>query len=327
MNIRHLLYSITLIFTFFLSASTVQAVELKCASLAPVGSSYANRFTEFADGVTKGTGNAVKITLYNGGVMGDEKDMVKKLRIGQLDCAGFTGVGLGLINPAVRVMEVPFLFSDYTAVDKAFSAVDQALKQLIKKKGFELLGWAHPGFVKLYSKDKIASKKDMGGKKVWIWAGDPIAESMTKNLGLNAVPLSLPDVLTSLQTGMIDTVYAPELAAVALQWYTKTKYISDINLVHSMGGLVITNKALKKLNASQQKVMRNTANGIMDQLTIQTRSENEKSLKAMLSSGLKLVPVAPDQIAELKKSGEEVEKELTGSMFPANLLNQVKSAL
>ena len=326
MYIRRLLLSISAIAVFFLTASISQAIELKCASLAPVGSTYANKFTEFAKGVEQGTGGSVKITLYNGGVMGDEKDMVKKLRIGQLDCAGFTGVGLGLINPAVRVMELPFLFSNYAQVDKVFGVVSPSLKQLLKNKGFELLGWAHPGFVKIYSKEKIASQNDMNGKKVWIWAGDPIAESMTKNLGLNAVPLSLPDVLTSLQTGMIDTVYAPELAAVALQWYTKTKFITDVNLVHSMGGLVINQQSMGKLSASQQQVMRKTADEVMNNLTVMTRTENDKSLSAMMSAGLKKVPVDPGELQKLQESGKQVASDLSDNMFPVSLLNQVKAA-
>lgn len=226
----------TTLFSFSFGFSVAHAVELKCASLAPAGSTYARFFKEFANEVTKATGGSLSFNIYDGGVMGDEKDMVKKMQIGQLHCAGLTGMGLGMIEPAVRVMEAPFLFSDYTQVDNAFNAVGPTLKGFLAKKGFELLGWANPGFVKIYSKGKIANQKDMQGKKIWIWSGDRIAESMTKNLGLNAVPLGLPDVLTSLQTGMIDTVYAPELAAIALQWHTKTKFITDINLTHSMGG-------------------------------------------------------------------------------------------
>jgi TRAP-type C4-dicarboxylate transport system substrate-binding protein len=283
-------------------------------------------FNQFAKAIETSTGGQVKLSIYNGGVMGDEKDMYKKLQIGQLDCAGFTGMGLGFIDPAVRIMELPFLFSDYSQVDNAFRAVGPALKQRLANKGFELIGWAHPGFVKIYSKGKIASKDDMSGKKVWIWSGDPIAESMTENLGLNAVPLGLPDVLTSLQTGMIDTVYAPELAAIALQWYTKTKFITDLNLTHSMGGLVVTKRGMAKLTAAQKQVMRSKGLEIMNRLTAQTRSENDKSLQAMLSSGMKKVPVDEKQRTELQQSGEAVASQLSGSMFPPSLLNQVKAA-
>jgi TRAP-type C4-dicarboxylate transport system substrate-binding protein len=326
MNSRRLILSFAFIVTFSFVVTAAHAVELKCASLAPVGSTYANMFTEFAKAITSGTGGQVKISLYNGGVMGDEKDMYKKLQIGQLDCAGFTGMGLGFIDPAVRIMELPFLFTTYSQVDKAFNAVGPSLKQRIAGKGFELIGWAHPGFVKIYSKGKIASKKDMTGKKIWIWSGDRIAEAMTKSLGLNAVPLGLPDVLTSLQTGMIDTVYAPELAAIALQWYTKTKFITDLNLTHSMGGLVITKRGMNKLNASQKQVMRTKGAEIMQRLTTQTRAENDKSLQAMLSAGMKKVPVDAKELVVLQQSGATIETQLSGSMFPASLLSQVKAA-
>lgn len=326
MNMRRWLYAITVVIATSLSASVVQAVEIKCASLAPVGSTYANKFTEFKKAVEAGTGGAVKVQLYNGGVMGDELAVQKKLQIGQLDCAGVTGMGLGYIDPAVRVMELPFLFSNYSQVDNAFRAVGPQLKQRIAAKGFELIGWAHPGFVKIYSKKKIGSKKDMAGRKIWVWSGDIIAEGMTKNLGLNAVPLGLPDVLTSLQTGMIDTVYAPELAAIALQWYTKTKYITDVNMSHSMGGLVFTKRGMAKLTPKQRQVVRSKGAQIMQSLTQSTRSENSKSLQAMQSAGMKKVPVNEAELVELRQSGEQIANQLAGSMYPAALLSQVKAA-
>ncbi len=326
MIMRRWFYAITCLIVFSLSASVAQAVELKCASLAPVGSTYANNFTQFKKAIESASGGSIKIQLYNGGVMGDEKDMYKKLQIGQLDCAGFTGMGLGYIDPAVRVMELPFLFQNYGQVDNAFNKVGPQLKQRLGSKGFELIGWAHPGFVKIYSKAKIANKKDMAGKKVWVWSGDRIAEGMTKSLGLNAVPLGLPDVLTSLQTGMLDTVYAPELAAIALQWYTKTKFITDLNLSHSMGGLVISNKGMAKLNAQQKQLVRTKGAETMRNLTTQTRSENTKSLQAMLSAGMKKVEVSPAEVTELHQSGAQVATQLSGSMYPAALLSQVKAA-
>ncbi len=326
MSTRRLISAFLFLFTFVFTTSVAQAVELKCASLAPQGSTYANMFTEFKKAIESATGGKVKIALYNGGVMGDERDMYKKLQIGQLDCAGFTGMGLGFIDPAVRVMELPFLFTNYGQVDRAFGAVGPQLKQRLAGKGFELIGWAHPGFVKMYSKAKISSQKDMNGKKVWIWSGDRIAEGMTKSLGLNGVPLGLPDVLTSLQTGMIDTVYAPELAAIALQWYTKTKFITDLNLSHSMGGLVITKKGMNKIPAGLQQVVRSKGAQIMQRLTQATRSENSKSLQAMLSSGLKKVPVNPADLQTLQQSGDKVAAQLSGSMYPAALLAKVKAA-
>lgn len=258
--------------------------------------------------------------------MGDEKDVVKKMQINQIQCAGLTGMGLGAIQPALRVMELPMLFDNYQQVDNAFTTMDSQFRQMLDQKGYVLLGWANPGFVYLYSKKSIANQADMQGTKVWVWAGDKIGEAMTGALGLNAVPLPITDVLTSLQTGMIDTVYAPGLAAIALQWYTRVKFYTDAPLVHSMGALIIKKSAFNALSPANQKILKDKAAQYMKQLTAQTRTENQQSLQAMEASGIKKVPVAAADVQQMKLTSQQVWTELVGVMYPESLLVQVKAA-
>lgn len=326
MKTRHWMARFGLVALLLLAAPLVQAAEIKCATLAPKGSTWDKIMTQMNNDIQASTGGAVKFSIYAGGVMGDEKDVVKKMQINQIQCAGLTGMGLGAIQPALRVMELPMLFDNYQQVDKAFSAMDASFRNMLDQKGYVLLGWANPGFVYLYSRKAIANQGDMKGTKVWVWSGDKIGEAMTRALGLNAVPLSITDVLTSLQTGMIDTVYAPGLAAVALQWYTRVKYYTNFPLVHSMGALIIKKSAFNQLSAPNKKILKDKAAQYMSQLTTQTRTENQQSLQAMQASGIKKIDVADADAQQLKLTSEQVWNELTGVMYPANVLVQVKAA-
>ena len=154
-----------------------------------------------------------------------------------------------------------------------------------------------------------------------------MAEAMKRALGFNGIPLSLPDVLTSLQTGMIDTVYAPGLACLALQWYTKTKYMTDINLGHSMGAVIIRNDALSKMSGAHQQIVKSLGREYMRKLTTQTRGENEEAITAMKSSGIKIVTLTPENYQELYDASQKVVGELAGTLFPKALLDKVKGAI
>ncbi len=194
---------------------------IKFATLAPEGSTWMKEMRAFTGEVVKRTSETVKFKIYAGGVSGDEKDVIRKIRIGQLHAGGFSGVGLGEIAREVRVLDAPFLFKNADEVDHIYKTFDPELRRALESKGYVLLGWAEVGFIYLYTNLPVHSPKDLKRVKMWMWEGDPIAESAFKAMGITPIPLSIVDVQTSLQTGMVNGVYGSPLAVVALQWFTK----------------------------------------------------------------------------------------------------------
>jgi len=208
-------------------SASAPAKDFKVAILAPEGTTWHKTIVAWGDELNKKTSGRIKLKLYAGGVLGDEKDVIRKMRIGQVHAAGFTGLGLGLINPNVRVLELPMLVSNYKEADALASALQPKLEKGFGKKGFALLGWVETGFINIFSTNKpIRSIKDMERLKMWAWEGDQLVEEMYKVFKIVPTPLPLTDVLTSLQTNLLNAVYAPPLATIALQWFTQTKYIA-----------------------------------------------------------------------------------------------------
>lgn len=306
-------------------APSAGARELKLATIAPSGSSWDKIVSAMNDELKQKTNGAVQFKVYAGGVQGDEKVVVQKMRSGQLQAVGLTGFGLGMIAPAVRVLEVPFLFKNAAEVDTKTALVTPQLTAALSSGSppVELLGWAEAGFVYIMSNKPIAKLADMKGIKMWMWEGDPVAEALYSALGVVPIQLSIADVLTSLQTNMIEAVYAPPMGAVALQWASKVKYITDLPIVNSIGALVVSKSEFNKLTPDQQKITKELGAKYCRQIVEQTRKDNEAAMTAILKLGVQKVSVAEADKRELMKITADVGQKLVGKLYSQDLLAKV----
>ena len=314
-----------ILFATLLSAKNV---TIKFATLAPDGSTWMNVMREFAAEVKKQTNGEVKIKIYAGGVQGDEKDVIRKMRINQLQSGGFTGVGLGTILPEVRILDTPFLFESHEEIDYVKQKFFDRFAKGFEKKGYVLLGWAEVGFVYIFSNYPLKKKDDLNKVKMWMWEGDPLAEALYKTAGISPIPLSITDVLTSLQTGLIDGVYTSPLACLGLQWFTKVKYMLDIPLANSMGAVLVTKKSFKKISPENQKILMELGTKYFNELTRLSRIDNENSITQMVKNGLTLTKVQDKAtLDEFMQLGEKSRKELVGQLYSEDLLNQIETAV
>jgi TRAP-type C4-dicarboxylate transport system substrate-binding protein len=266
-----------------------ESYELKFATLAPEGSTWMNILADWGRQVEEQSGGRLRFKMYPGGVSGDEPDVLRKIRFGQLQGSAITGHGVGLIYSPARVLEMPFLFRDYAEVDFVGARLVPDLRPGFRDHGFELVGWLEVGFVRFFSKEQIHSIDEMRQRRIWLWQGDPLAEAFFKVSALTPIPLSITDVFTSLSTGLIDTVYAPPLAAIAMQWFTKTPYISDAAMTNGIGALVVDRRFFDRLPADLQQLLRDTGEKTGKRLTEETRRDNERSLEVLKKSGLTFV--------------------------------------
>jgi TRAP-type C4-dicarboxylate transport system substrate-binding protein len=326
MRIGKILMMTCLCLTLF-AGQAFAAKEIKVAIVAPEGSTWSNVMNDWNNELKAKTNNQVSFKIYAGGVQGDERDVIRKMRVGQLDAAGLTGLGLGIINPEVRILELPFLFNNYSEVDAVTAKIQPKLEAGFRKKGFELLGWAEAGFVNIFSNKPIKGQSDLEGVKMWMWEADPLVKSLCDTFNIVPIPLALTDVLTSLQTNLIDAAYAPPLGAIALQWFTRTKYYTTDKLSNSTGAFVITKRTFDALTSAQAKALRETANKYSRILVQRTRAENEKSYTALKKAGLTPVELEKSEVAKIRQQSEKVWEDLAGKLYPSSLLAEVKTTI
>ncbi len=310
------------------SAFAAEPKVIKLATIPPEGSTWMKVLHELADDVAKQTDGRVKLKLFAGGVQGDEKDVVRKIRIGQLQAAGFTGVGLGEIAPQVRVLDAPWLVRSAAESDYLQKTFAKQFEAAFEKGGYVNLGFTDLGFVYVFSKNKVQSPEDMRRQKMWVWEGDPVAQAAYKALGVSPIPLSLVDVMSSLETGLIDAVYGPPMGVVALQWFTRTKYIYNVPIADSNGAIVVSKKALEGLSEQDRKTLLELGAKHMKKLNELSRRENEEALKSMQKQGLVLsAKPTPEQLKEYEQLGKKARESLVGTLYSKEFLDQVEQAL
>ncbi|RLD14088.1 ABC transporter substrate-binding protein, partial [candidate division KSB1 bacterium] len=197
-----------------------------------------------------------------------------------------------------------------------------------EKKGFVLIGWAEVGYVYIFTNEPVKNLDDFKHLKIWMWEGDPVAEITFKEFEVNPIPLSVTDVLTSLQTGLINTVYTSPLACIVLQWFTKLKYVSDIPLTNSMGAVLISKRAFNKIKPEYRQIVKKRGYEYFRRLTEISRKDNATSLQKMKAQGMQTLKLStPENLKKFQKIGDKTRQDLVGKFFDQALVDQIQQAL
>ena len=300
---------------------------IKLGTLAPEGSSWMKTFNTLNTEVMKKTENKVQFRIYPGGVLGDEMDMLRKLKIGQIQGVALTSAGLSTLFKEMDVLQIPFLFQTHEEVDSVLKKMDSFFRKGFEDNGYVLLGWFEAGFVYLMSTLPISSVADLKKAKVWIWEESPMSEAIFDEAGVKAIPLTVPDVLVGLQTGLVDVVYAPPTGAISLQWFTKVKYLTDVPLVYLAGGIVVKKDIFKQIPQTSQNFILESFQQHLDQLKIITRNENRDAVKVMVKNGVKIITPSKDQIDEYKRLSNKAMGHISGQTFSKKVSDEVTSFL
>ena len=316
-----------LVFLIFNATLLSQKYQIRFATVAPEGSTWMNIMKEYDAAIRKESNGELGFKMYSGGVAGDEKDVIRKIRLGQYHAAGFTGVGMGEISKKVRVLDAPFLFKTYDEIDYIYNQFDNELRESFLENGFVLLGWAEVGFVYVFTNIKINNPNDLKNVKMWVWQGDPVAESAFKAVGVTPIPLALTDVFTSLQTGLINGFYTSPLAGISMQWFTKAKFILDVPLANSAGSILIAKSMWDKIPENLREILLKNGKSYMRKLTELSRQDNEKSLSIMQQKGLTLVRPEPKVAEEYETIGLHARKSLAGNVIPGDLVTRIETSL
>lgn len=301
--------------------------EIKLATLAPENSLLMQIFNDMNAEVMKETGGKVGFKMYAGFVLGDEEDVLRKLRVGMVHGATFTTTALTDINPDLRVTLIPFLFNDYQEVDYVLDKMEKDLKQGFSDKGYEVMGWPELGFLYFMSNAPVLDVGDLKGKRVWAKSNMPMAQALIKKAGVSAVAINTPDVLMSLQTNLLDVVYNSPYYALVTQWYTQIKYITDLPLAYVGGALVIDKKVFSKIPTPLQETTRNVCARYLLQLNDKTRKDNSEAFDLILKRGVKRVVPDASQVERFKQVSESAMNDLEPKYLPQNTWNHVKGWL
>ena len=299
------------------------AKVIKIATLAPEGSSWMKLFHQWAIAIEK-RAPSIKIKFFAGGIAGDERDAVRKMRLKSLDGSAITAIGLGLLQPQVRVLEIPFLIKSYAELDYVRNELDGELRKMFEEKGYVLLFWGDVGQVQLFTNVPVDSEDALSKMKIWAWTDDPMVKKLFAQVKLTAVPLGVPDVLPALQTGTIDACYGSTLSTLALQWNTKVKYVTSMIIGQSVGATVLTRSIWDSLTADERKVVKEESDKLAPQLLSVIRADNGRSLTKMKSLGLQEIPTPDAVVQRFSSEATTMAASLDGQLFTKEFRKRVE---
>jgi len=317
MNPLRRLFS-TLFLLLLLTCQTAEAKPkylFKIGSLAPEGSVWVLQFQEFAKEVEQKTKGEVGFRIYAGGIMGDDQAMYRKMRVGQLQGGGFTMTGISQIVPDFRVMALPFFLKSYTEVDLVTQGLLPLFKQRFADQGMEFIAMTEVGFIYTMSTMPISTIDELKATTCWIPAGDPVSSTFLTTLGINPVQLSIPDVLSSLQTGLVNTVFNSLYGSIVLQWFTKARYINDTPFAYAYGAFLLDGKAMKKLPKEYAAAMQESADKYFPALIQKTRESNTESKEILEKQGVQFTHSSAETVTELQSYREKTAKQMAGGSF------------
>ena len=298
---------------------------IRYATIAPGGSSFGKILKAWGRSLSKETEGRVELRCYSGGSQGDERDFIRKMRAGQMDAAGVTTIGLGIVVRPALVLSAPGVIETYDQLARVREKMGPRFEKMFEEAGFVLLAWADAGKWRLMSTTPIVRPADLKAARPWAWKDDPIFSEFLKVVGANAVRLGVPEVYAALQTKMVDVVPASPIAAVALQWFTKLKYMSKDSFGIILGASLLKKEKFDQLSPEDQLVLRDKARRAAKALDRVVRRDDAKAYDVLLDRGMQLVDTGPYR-AEWDKATDETLERLTGRIFSKSLLAEVQAA-
>jgi len=302
--------------------------KIKLATLAPQGTIYHRVVQEMGEQWRRAEGEDARFIVYPGGTQGGEADVVRRMRIGQLNASLLSVVGLSEIDFSVTALQyMPLVFRSWEEFDYAGSRLRPILEQRLRDKGFIVLFWVEAGWVRFFSRYPAARPEDFKDQTIFSWAGDLEHVRLVDSLGYRQAVLETADIFPSLQTGLIDVVPVTPAYALATQIYTLAPYMLDMKWAPIVGALVITEKAWLGMSPSGREALEQAAAGAADKLRAVRSDLDTRAVEAMQKRGLKVQPLTPETEAKWQQLVEGAYPAIRGNSVPAEIFDDVLQLL
>ncbi len=298
-------------------------VVVKMATLAPEGSDWHGQLVEMGQKWKAATKGQVILRIYPGGVVGDERDMIRKMRIGQIHAAAISSEGLSEINRDFTAFFMPLLYEDWDDVDYIRDRISEDLESGLIENGFNLLYMADVGWAYWFTDEPVTLPEDMEDKKIFTWAGDYQTAELWKKGGYNPIPLASIDILSGLQTGLINAVATPAIYALAQQWFGITNHMLNMRWGLLSAGIVIDSRTWKKINPNHQRELLRISGDVGQKIQKKNRFEENQAVEVMKSYGLIVHEQTPEQYTKWKELIETWYPQIRGTVVSEKIFDKV----
>lgn len=313
-------------FALLAATPSAESIRIKLATQAPEQSPWGKEIRAIGAAIEARTAGRVQLQVYAGGVQGDERTVLRKLRIGQLHASSFVGQGIEDVAPSCSAIKLPLLCESVAEMNAVIAAVSERLEQEARDKGHELLAIPHLGFTYLFSKEPVLDVAGLRRTRPWLIENDRMSVELYDALQVTPESSSTADVTAGLQSGLIGAVFSPAVALIAMQWHPYLKHRLDVKINYSIGIVTITREAWQKLSSEDQRIVREEFRRGIGALNEKMAKQEGEALEVLERGGMKTNPVDPQSLIELARATEKVVDKLTHKLFSAELLAAIRAA-
>jgi TRAP-type C4-dicarboxylate transport system substrate-binding protein len=300
------------------------AATIKLGTLAPEGSPWHEIMIDMVAAWKQASGGTVEVRIYPGGVVGDEPDMVRKMRVGQLHAAALTGAGLSEIATEIRALQMPMMFASDDELEYVRNGVGGRLEAILESKGFKVLTWGDAGWVYYFTQEPVVSPEDLRPMRIFTWAGDTAIADAYKAEGYQPVPLAATEIHSALQAGLINALPTTPIAALSFQWFGLAKNMTDLKWAPLVGAVVISTRKWQAIPDDLKPRILEIARGAGARLQASVRKLGPDAIDVMKKHGLVVHEVPKDVAAQWERSARKGYAPLIGSFVSAEMIAEVE---
>ena len=306
-------------------ASAHSQTRIRLATLLPRGSSHYHILEGMGQEWRTVSGGGITLTIYPDGTMGGEEDTVRRMRVGEIQAATLSVGGLSEIDPSVGALQkIPMVYRSLEELEYVRAKMQPEMERRLEQKGFIVLFWADAGWVHIFSRKPAFRPDDFRKMKVFVGVSDQEEIGVVKGLGFQAVPLAWTDVLTSLQTGLVDSVPTAPFLALAGQYDLVAHHMLEVKWVPLVGATVITKKAWEKISPDKREGLLTASAEAGRQMQARSRTESNEAVEAMKKRGLQVHAVSPELENEWRQFAEGIYPKMRGTIVPAEMFDEVR---
>lgn len=311
------------IFALLISSLYAKPIIIKLATLAPEGTPYYNLLLEMGQRWEKETNGKIQLRIYPNGVVGGEKETIRRMRIGQIQGSAMSSIGLAELTKKINAFTLPLAFSDYQDVESAKKVMFDEIHDGLIDSGFKLLFLVDIGWVYWFSKDNITFPQDLKDSKIYTTAGDYVTVELFKKFGFNAVPVSENDILTGLQTGMINSMQTVPILALSSGWSALMPNMLDLKWGAFIGAVIIDNRVWQKISESDRLILEKIALDIGEKYQSTSRSLERKAIDAMKENGMNIITLSPEELLIWNEFKDEITPDVIETFLSEEIYQKV----
>jgi TRAP-type transport system periplasmic protein len=323
---RFLLFTVCIGLVFMTAAANVSArpVLLKVGSVTPKGSPWDNALRQLAADWNEITDGQVQMRIFSGGVAGEEADVIRKMRFNSLQGAVLTTYGLNQIYQDTFALSLPFLMTSDEEFEYVFNQIEEYLRENIESQGFKVITWTNVGWVYIFAKEKVASPSDLRRINLATTDSDKAIAQALKASNFNAIPVGLSEVLTGLNSGMIDACYTVKMGAAAYQWFGIANHMTDLPMAPVLAAIVVSDRAWRGVPDRYKEEMLEAADDVSRTLATETAKLEKEAMDIMLENGLIVHDVPPETEKQWRTEFEKAVDMIKGQTFSEEVYNRIR---